>query len=507
MSNPNIFQKVKLKKPGKSRFDLTHDVKLTAEMGDLVPVCCMETVPGDKFNIGAESVIRMAPLVAPIMHRLDAYIHYFFVPNRILWPNWENFITNPSSGIQPPVINIDPYLNQPVYKRQRKLADYFGIPQSVSNQRVSAFPFAAYQKIYNEYYRDQNLVPMERWQLTDGLNHSEQEQMLNIRRRAWEHDYFTSALPWAQKVGGVEIPLGNVEFIEDAPYGYFRKSDGTPAAAGQLTTTAPPDVDGYSVNANGERVNYDPNGSLGIEATTINDLRRAFRLQEFLERLAIGGSRTKEVIKAMFGVNSSDARLQRPEYITGCKTPIVISEVLNTTGETGGLAQGNMSGHGLAVIDKGKNGYYCEEHGYIIGIMSLMPKTAYQQGLPKHFMREDALDYYWPQFANLGEQPVKAREIYIDALDPDKVFGYQSRYSEYKYIPSMVAGDFRTSLSHWHLGRQFANEPELNRDFIECNPRKNIFAVMDNTVDSFYIHVLNKVDAIRPMPYFGTPTI
>jgi len=250
---------------------------------------------------------------------------------------------------------------------------------------------------------------------------------------------------------------------------------------------------------------YAETQGLELEPTTINDLRRAFKLQEWLERNARGGTRYIENILSHFGVKSSDSRLQRPEYITGVKNPIVISEVLNTTGQDGGLPQGNMAGHGISV-SSGYNGQYSvEEHGYIIGIMSIIPKTVYQQGIPRTFLKTDPLEYFWPTFANIGEQAVQNQEIYAYTTDAENTFGYVPRYAEYKYMPSRVAGDFRTTLNYWHLGRIFDTAPALNKEFVECNPSKRIFAVETTDYDAFYCHVLNKIEAIRLMPKFGTP--
>ena len=369
-------------------------------------------------------------------------------------------------------------------------------------------PMAAYQAIWNEYYRDQNLQTEVDYKLIDGDN-TDSYRWITIRNRCWEHDYFTAALPFAQKGQAVDIPLGEgtVEWNPTNPgagnpriRGVVSGLDNTgdlAAAAGQLQNT------GGGVQP---ALGYDPNGTLTttIEPTTINDLRRAFKLQEWLERNARGGTRYIENILSHFGVKSSDKRLQRPEYITGAKSPVVISEVLNTTG-TETLPQGNMAGHAYSVNAGNYGSYYCEEHGYIIGVMSIMPKTAYQQGIPKHFLKyEDFTQYYWPTFAHLGEQEVLNKELYVDHSTPNGTFGYVPRYSEYKYQPSRVAGDFRTTLDFWHLGRIFATQPSLNAAFVECNPGKRIFAV-EGATDSLYCHVMNKVKAVRPMPKFGTP--
>lgn len=500
-----------MKKPGKNVFDLTHDFKMSCRMGNLYPIMVQECVPGDKFRIGCESLIRMAPMIAPLMHRLDATMHYFFVPNRILWDGWENWIvqnTDPAPRVHPRLtIPADQYANF-------KLLDYMGIPEPqdpLGLLEFNALPFAAYQCIYNEYYRDQNLVAPINYKLVDGNNNSNGD-MYTLRKRAWTHDYFTSALPFAQKGASVDIPLGNVD-IQFEPNGesgkFLNPVTGDPVNAGDITA----DVNGNirTSGAGFPPVAYDPQGSLvgTTEATTINDLRRAFRLQEWLERNARGGTRYVENILAHFGVKSSDKRMQRPEYITGVKSPIVISEVLNTTGEDGGLPQGNMAGHGVGVVNGNYGRYFCEEHGFIIGIMSILPRPAYQQGLPRKYMKyEDPFQYFWPEFANIGEQEVLRGEIFATGLGTDfETFGYVPRYAEYKYEPSRVAGEFKTSLNYWHLGRIFETNPALNQQFIECDPDTltRIFAVESPDVDNFYCHVLNKVSAVRPMPKYGTP--
>jgi hypothetical protein len=501
MAKPNIFNSVQVQKPKKNVFDLTHDVKLSGKMGNLIPVLVNECVPGDTFQLGCDSLIRFAPLTAPVMHRMDVSVHYFFVPNRIVWDNWEKFITDANSQH---VLPYFPFNSWTGYQPYYKFMDYMGVPPqnaSGTTTNINMLPFAAYQAIYNEYYRDQNLIPEVNYKLSDGTQTSYGE-FLTMRNRAWEHDYFTASLPFAQKGTAVDIPIGQIE--DNVPVNVYRAND--------VTLTGNPiniTVDGVNVN----QPNIPPDTlwaeteGLDVGATTINDLRRAFRLQEWLEKNARGGTRYIENILMHFGVRSSDKRLQRPEYITGVKTPVVISEVLNTTGEIGGEPQGNMAGNGVAVTTGKYGTYFCEEHGYIIGIMSVMPKTAYQQGIPKTYLKNDPLDFFWPSFAHIGEQPVTNNELYAYTPTGNETFGYVPRYAEYKFSPSRVAGDFRTSLAYWHLGRIFANQPALNQTFIECTPEQcdRIFAVQSEE-DYLYCHVLNKIRAVRPMPKFGTPT-
>lgn len=508
----NLFNSVKMTKPQKNVFDLTHDVKLSANMGELTPILTMECVPGDKFDLSCESMIRFAPMIAPVMHRMDVTMHYFFVPNRILWSNWESFITNASSGIVPPYLTMFGAWNTNsllVAAKSLKTADYLGIPPIATtgaiDTQVSALPFAAYQAIYNEYYRDQNLVAPVDYKLVDGDNGEDYPriaELTKLRKRAWEHDYFTASLPFAQKGPAVDIPLGSVSG-EAAVYS-------NNASAGTTLDGTPYDIpvdnntSSLPIGANALFASAD---SMEVQPTTINELRRAFRLQEWLEKNARGGTRYIENILAHFGVKSSDARLQRPEYITGVKSPVVVSEVLQS-GQSDTTPQGNMAGHGISVASGRTGSYYCEEHGYIIGVMSIMPKTAYQQGIPRTFLKNDPLDYFWPSFAHIGEQEVQLQELYAYTSNKNDTFGYVPRYAEYKYMPSRVAGDFRNTLDYWHLGRIFDSEPALNEEFIQCTPEatSRIFAVEDPEAQKLYCHVLNKIKAVRPMPKYGTPT-
>lgn len=517
----SIFSKVAMPRPQTNTFDLSHDRKFSGKIGELMPISVMEVVPGDKFNIKATNMTRFAPLITPIMHKASVYCHFFFVPNRILWPNWENFISGGEDGLADPTFpTVD--LTIPTQYGVQTLADYLGLPTGNQLTDVSALPFAAYQKIYQDYYRDENLITKTDVSVTDGTqSNTDTIELASMKKRAWQHDYFTSALPWTQRGPEATIPLGTTAPIQykALDYNYIKNDFGAIQPNMDTSGGAPIETDAsgiaYYNNPGVTYLNFDNSRSLEADlssatASSINDLRRAFRLQEWLERNARGGARYIEIITAHFGVRSSDARLQRPEFLGGSSTPITISEVLQTSANASEpTPQGNMAGHGVSVGSSNYVSYRAEEHGYIIGIMSVMPKTAYQQGVPKHWKKLDKFDYYWPSFANIGEQPIYNEELYHQNTAEDaEVFGYTPRYAEYKYIPSTVHGEFRDSLKFWHMGRIFANKPSLNADFIECDSAEvdRVFNVTEGS-EHLYVYLHNEVKATRLMPYFGTPTI
>lgn len=515
MSGGSIFkQPVEVHKPGSNKFDLSHTRKLSCLGGYLIPIMCQEVLPGDKFRCQTELMVRLAPMLAPVYAQLDVYTHFFFVPNRILWSSWSDFITGGDDGLQAPV---HPALNvNGATLGLNTLADYMGFPVQAGalgaiNQNINLLPFRAYQEIWNEYYRDQTIIARFNFSKASGVITTadpDYNQLMELHKRAWERDYFTSCLPNPQRGVASAAP------IKDYLGQTLARNSSTNAlitgATGFITNGA------GGLQANPGAVNTRLTGEDGtMGSLLISELRKASALQRFVEKMNRGGARLTEVILMQFGVKSSDARLQRPEYLGGARSPVTISEVvssyqLNVTPPN--LPQGNLAGHGIGIGDNhGFPESFFEEHGFIIGVMSIAPRAEYFQGLNKMWQRPTRLDYYWPDFAELGEQAVLNKELYLETAGPgtnDGTFGYIPKFSEYKYAPSTVHGDFRSSLAYWQFARTFSSRPALNQAFIECSPRTDIFAVPGSAgTPHYFVNIFHNVDAVRPLPYHVDPRL
>lgn len=493
MARRNIFETVGSLQPGKSVFDLSYDKKLTCDMGELIPVLCDEMVPGDNFDLGNQIVVRFQPLVAPILHEINAYVYYFFVPYRLLWASWEDFITGGETGSDASVL---PRWS-PTNNALGSLWDYLGFPTGIvpTDALPLDFPRAAYNFIYNEFYRDENLI-------TEVALTNEA-----ILKRAWEKDYFTSALPWQQKGTAPALPISGMANAQWAA-GTIVSDITNYRAPSFKDAAADSHAYIYNAQANTNLRNFLNSNTVDLStATTFNvsDLRLAFQIQRWMERNARAGSRYTEFLKAHFGVSPRDERLQRPEYVGGSKSAVIVSEVLQTSKTESGAPQGNLAGHGLVADSTYVGSYHAKEYGLIMGIMSIMPRSAYSQGIDRQWLRRTKYDFYSPEFANLSEQAVERAEIYATAVAGENrtIFGYQGRYDEMRVKRNMVVGKMRSTFNYWHLGREFSGAPLLNQSFIECVPSKRIFAV--TTEPGLIVDVENRIKAVRPLPYASDP--
>nr|WAE43339.1 MAG: major capsid protein [Microviridae sp.] len=492
-----VYNRVGSLNPGRSVFNLSYEKKLTGDFGKLYPIMCDEVVPGDIMTLGNEVVIRFTPLVAPILHEINCYIHYFFVPYRLLWDEWEDFITGGSTGASAAVLPLWHPTN-PAGSDVNSLWDYLGFPIwtfPVAHAPLD-FPRRAYNRIYNVFYRDETLI-------AEVAETNEQ-----ILKRAWEKDYFTSALPWQQRGVAPALPISGTSHAI-FPSANFIGPGGTTGEFGFETGVNHKAMLLHNMNAqmqaNAKAFFDDNTVNLGA-ATTFNvaDLRLAFQVQKWLERNARAGARYTEFLQSHFGVSPRDDRLQRPEYIGGSKSPIIISEVLQTS-QSDTTPQGNLAGHGITVDRQFCGKYRATEFGLIMGIMSVMPRTVYTQGLNRQWLRRTKYDFYFPEFANLSEQAIETAEIYTTSVDAQNatIFGYQGRYDEMRVKQSQVVAGMRSLFDYWHMARQFGSAPILNQSFIECVDDKRCFAVTDEHV--MIINVANLIKAVRPMPIMSNP--
>lgn len=490
-------------------------------MGELVPIGLVEVLPGDTMQHATNCLLRAAPLLAPVMHRVDVRIHHWFVPHRLVWDDWENFITGGPDGLNASTFPTITFPNGG--PEIGTLADYLGVPVDIVNAggtAVSALPFRGYALIWNEWYRDQDLETKLTIDLTDGADTTTSTALQNC---AWEKDYFTSARPWEQKGASITVPIGTTApvtgiGIEDSaaaavpPAGFNYLDAGGGTAWGNTSGTPTWDISlaGRAIAVKGVLAAV-PNTTTNkpqvfadlsnASAVTVNALREALALQRFEEARARYGSRYVEYLRYL-GVRSSDARLQRPEYLGGGRQTIQFSEVLQTSATAGGSPLADLAGHGIAAMRSNRYRRFFEEHGYVFSLLSVRPKTIYTQGLFRTWNRRTKEDFFQRELQFIGQQEVQKKEVYASAASPDAVFGYQDRYDEYRRMESSVAGEFRSStLNFWHFARAFGAEPSLNASFVKCVPPETPFAVPSE--DVLYVHAKHSIQARRLVAQVG----
>lgn len=554
-----VFDSVPVKVPAKNVFNLSHDVKASYNFDKLYPFLCQQVYPGDTWNARAEVFMRAMPLLCPVMHNVDMHIWFFFVPDRLIWndnkkADFRTFITGGEDGKQTPP---HPFFTYTQLKNvdgdlclNGSLLDHMGFPSLDTipanfpngNVHISSLPFRAYQLVWNEYFRNQNVQNEIEFGYAAG-----QESNANIakifafRKKCWEKDYLTSALPFQQRGQAVTLPI---EFDRtqasqvDAPvsvnvgkpagsetsYGILTSNSySTGAVRSNIAIATDQTTTGTALELQGTAtINAGDLTFTGLSVGTINDFRYCLRLQQWMENNARCGSRYIEQLFAHFGVRSSDARLQRPELLGGGKIPLIFSDIPQTSYGDGGAQSGadvlgDLAGKGTLYGKTGGFKKYFEEHGILLGILSIIPRTSYQQGIPRQWTAMTKEDWYWPEFAHLGEQAVLNKEVYYDpgvsptlGYGPDDVFGYQGRFTELRYIPSTVHGEMRNQLAYWHMGRIFDSLPALNAQFVEANTDPRCFAVLDvqqDDSDPFVCQIHMDVKAVRPMPKYAVPTL
>jgi hypothetical protein len=524
----------------RSTFNRDSSVKTSFNVGDIVPFFIEEVLPGDTFDITTSKVVRMPSLLTPIMDNLYLDTYYFFVPNRLCWTHWRELMgENTQSAWIPSVEYQVPQVTAPEGGWAiGTIADYFGIPTGVANLSVNALPFRAYALICNEWFRDENLsdplnIPVDDATVAGvntGIFVTDVAKGGKPYKAAKYHDYFTSCLPAPQKGPDVKIPVALSANLPVVPLVDKVPSNLITTQAYTATMVNGGSNDGVlAFDGNGEQITDRTSGSytgVGIPvinnlwaveqdpvAATINQLRTAFQIQKLYERDARGGSRYIEILKSHFGVTSPDARLQRPEYLGGNRIPIVIDEIRQTSATAvSGTPQGTPTGQSRTtdVHHDVKKSFV--EHGFIIGVMVARYDHTYQQGLERFWSRKDRFDYYWPVFANLGEQAVLNKEIFAQgSAEDDEVFGYQEAWADYRYKPSRVTGEMRSSaaqsLDIWHLADDYSSRPSLSDAWIreDSGTVNRVLAVSEANSNQLWCDIFVKNRATRPMPLYSIP--
>ena len=535
----------------RSSFTRPHSVKTSFNVGDIVPFYLdQDVLPGDTFQIDTSKVVRMQTLLTPMMDNIYLDTYFFFVPNRLVWKHWKEFMgENSDSAWLPEVEYTIPQIKSPSGGFDvGTIADYMGVPTGVGNLSMSALPFRAYALIMQEWFRDENLtdplvIPDDETTV-EGVNTGNYitdtaKGGLPFKASKY-HDYFTSALPAPQKGPSVEIPVADVGNLPVVPLSeYFNPSDydavglhvgtsdsSTPNNAWVRIDTTSSGVDTYTSDEYQRLSRYGtPNNLWALSngnaaATTINQLRTAFQVQRYYERLARGGSRYIEMIKSFFNVTSPDARLQRPEYLGGNRIPININQVIQNSSTTSDSPLGDTAAMSLTTDRHSDFTRSFTEHGIIIGLMVARYDHTYQQGLERGWSRKTRFDYYFPVFAHLGEQGIRNKEIFAqdDSVigetgdsENDEIFGYQEAWAEYRYKPSHVTGEMRSqyaqSLDVWHLGDDYSALPALSDEWIREDKANvdRVLAVTSSVSNQLFADIFIKDKVTRPMPMYSIP--